>query len=106
STLQSSFLLEHKPMAQPQIATSALTSLRGNFAGNILQPGDGEYNNARALFNGMVDKHPAVIARPRNDSDIVAAINFAREHRLEIAVRGGGHNVAGRASVEGGMLID
>ena len=93
-------------MAQPQIAISALTNFRSNFAGAVLQPGDSEYDNVRALFNGMVDKHPAVIARPRNDADIVAAIAFAREHRLEIAVRGGGHNVAGRACVEGGMMID
>jgi FAD binding domain len=93
-------------MAQPQIALSALANFRTKFAGTVLQPGDPEYDNVRALFNGMVDKHPAVIARPRNDDDIVAAIAFAREHRLEIAVRGGGHNVGGRASVEGGMMID
>jgi len=92
-------------MAQPH-ALSALANFRSKFAGAVLQPGDPEYDKVRALFNGMVDKHPAVIARPREDGDIVAAIAFAREHRLEIAVRGGGHNVGGRASVEGGMMID
>lgn len=106
SAVQSFVLLEHKPMAQPQIALSALATFRSKFAGTVLQPGDPEYDNVRALFNGMVDKHPAVIARPCKDADIVVAIAFAREHRLEIAVRGGGHNVGGRASVEGGMMID
>lgn len=93
-------------MAQTQIALSALAKLRGNFAGTILQSGDVDYDAVRALHNGLIDKHPAVIARCRNEADIAAGIAFAREHGLEIAVRGGGHNVSGRASVEGGMMID
>ncbi len=93
-------------MAHPQIALSAIAKLRGSFAGTILQPGDPDYDVVRALHNGLIDKHPAVIARCRNDADIAASIAFAREHGLEIAVRGGGHNVSGRASVEGGMMID
>jgi len=93
-------------MAQPQIAPSALATLRSNFAGIVLQPGDPDYDSVRALHNGMIDKHPAVIARCRNDADIAASVAFAREHGLEIAVRGGGHNVSGRASVEGGIMID
>lgn len=93
-------------MAQPQIALSALAKLRGTFAGAVLQPNDADYDNVRALHNGLIDKRPALIARCRNQADIAAGIAFAREHRLEIAVRGGGHNVSGRASVEGGMMID
>ena len=93
-------------MAQPQIALPAIAKLRSKFGGTALQPGDEEYDNVRALHNGLIDKHPALIARCRNDADIAASIAFAREHRLEIAVRGGGHNVSGRASVEGGMMID
>ena len=93
-------------MAHPQIALSALAKLRSNFAGIVLQPSDPDYDDVRALHNGLIDKHPAVIARVRNEADIAAAIAFAREHGLEIAVRGGGHNVSGRASVEGGMMID
>lgn len=98
--------VERKQMAQPQIALSAIAKLRSKFAGSALQPGDKDYDNVRALHNGLIDKHPALIARCRNDADIAASIEFAREHRLEIAVRGGGHNVSGRASVEGGMMID
>ena len=93
-------------MAQPQIALSAFNALRAKFAGTILQPGDPAYDDVRALHNGLIDKHPAVIARCVNEADIAAGIAFAREHRLEIAVRGGGHNVAGRACVEGGLMID
>ena len=93
-------------MAQPQIALSAIAKLRSNFGGTVLQPGDPDYDNVRALHNGLIDKHPAVIARCRNEADIAASIAFAREHQLEVAVRGGGHNVSGRASVEGGMMID
>ncbi len=93
-------------MAQPQIALSALAKLRSKFAGTILQPADPNYDDVRALHNGLIDKHPAVIARCQNEADVAASIAFAREHGLEIAVRGGGHNVTGRASVEGGMMID
>ncbi len=93
-------------MAHPQIAVPALAKLRDKFTGIILQPGEADYDAVRALHNGLIDKRPALLARCRNDSDIAAGIAFAREHRLEIAVRGGGHNVSGRASVEGGMMID
>jgi FAD/FMN-containing dehydrogenase len=93
-------------MAQPQIALTTLAKLRSSLAGTVLQPGDTEYDGVRALHNGLIDKHPAVIARCSNEADIAAGIAFAREHNLEIAVRGGGHNVSGRASVEGGMMID
>lgn len=98
--------VEGKQMAQPQLGVPALAKLRSKFAGIVLQPGDNEYDNVRALHNGLIDKHPAVIARCGNDADISAGIEFAREHRLEIAIRGGGHNVSGRASVDGGMMID
>jgi len=97
---------QENDMAHPQIALSALAKLRSNFAGTILQAADSDYDDVRALHNGLIDKHPAVIARVRSEADIATAIAFAREHKLEIAVRGGGHNVSGRACVEGGMMID
>jgi FAD/FMN-containing dehydrogenase len=74
--------------------------------GELLRPGDGEYEEARALWNGVIDKRPALIARCATVEDVVASVAFAREHDLLLAVRGGGHNVAGTASAEGGLVVD
>src|ERR1044071_7315059 len=76
------------------------------FAGELLQPADAGYDDARRVHNGLIDKRPALIARCKGTADIVDAIALARKLGLEIAVRGGGHNVAGRATVEGGLMID
>ena len=80
--------------------------LRGHVSGVVLEPQDDGYDAARRIHNGLIDKHPAVIIQCKTTSDIAAAIRFAREHKLEIAVKGGGHNVAGRAMVKGGLVID
>ncbi len=72
----------------------------------ILRPGDGGYDDARAIHNGLVDKRPAVIVRCRSADDVVAALALARDAGLEVSVRGGGHNAAGRAVAEGGVMID
>ena len=74
--------------------------------GQLLQPGDREYEDARKVWNGMIDRRPALIARCAAVADVVEAVNFARVHRLPLAVRGGGHNVAGLATCDGGLLID
>lgn len=71
-----------------------------------LQANDPGYDEARKVHNGLVDKRPRVIARCRDTSDIVGALNLARKQDLEAAVRGGGHNVAGRAVVDDGLMID
>jgi FAD/FMN-containing dehydrogenase len=84
----------------------AARELATTFGGQILMTGDAGYDEARRVHNGMIDKHPAVIARCRGTADIVAAVKFGRAHDLEIAVRGGGHNVAGRATVQDGLMID
>lgn len=76
------------------------------FSGELLRPGDEGYDQARRVHNGMIDKHPGLIARCRGVADIVAAVNHARDHGAEISIRGGGHNVAGRAVTEGGVMID
>jgi FAD/FMN-containing dehydrogenase len=76
------------------------------FSGAILRPGENGYEEARHGFNGLIDKHPALIARCLGEADIADAIAFAREAGLEIAVRGGGHSVAGRGVTEGGVMID
>jgi len=80
--------------------------LAHRFSGQLLQPGDREYDEARRVHNGLVDKRPALIARCRGTADIVEAVNLARALRLEVAIRGGGHNVAGRATIDGGLMID
>jgi FAD/FMN-containing dehydrogenase len=89
----------------PSVAT-AVGELAGTFSGNLLQPADAGYEEARKVHNGLVNKRPALIARCRGVADVVDAVNLARRLNLEVAVRGGGHNVAGRATVDGGLMID
>lgn len=83
-----------------------LQSLSATFSGVLLRPADEGYEDARKIHNGLIDKRPALIARCRGTADVVDAVNFARESGLEISVRGGGHNVAGRAVTDGGVMID
>ena len=82
-----------------------LTSLRQGFGGTLLVDGDPEYDSARSLWNGDIDRRPAVIACCSSAADVSAAIGFARRNGLELAVRGGGHNYAGFASCNGGLMI-
>lgn len=89
----------------PELA-EAVTELAETFTGQLLQPADAGYEDARKVHNGLVDKRPALIARCRGVADVVDAVNLARRLKLEAAVRGGGHNVAGRATVDGGLMID
>jgi FAD/FMN-containing dehydrogenase len=86
--------------------SQAVSGIAPTFLGQLLRRGDAGYDEARRVHNGMVDKKPALIARCRGVADVVDAINIARDFGLEVAVRGGGHNVAGRATVEGGVMID
>jgi FAD/FMN-containing dehydrogenase len=81
-------------------------AFRGAFAGEVLAPDDPGYEDARAIWNAMIDRRPWAIARCRNPSDVADAIRYARSTGLAIAVRGGGHNVAGTGTVDGGLLID
>ena len=83
-----------------------LEALAATFSGVLLQPRSDGYEEARRIHNGLIDKRPALIARCRGTADIVDALGFARESGLEISVRGGGHNVAGRAVTDGGVMID
>src|SRR5512144_985885 len=93
-------------MATLDAVTAAVLDLGTSFSGELLRRGDGGYDEARRLHNGLIDKRPALIARCRSVGDIVLAVNFARENGLELAVRGGGHNVAGRATVDDGLMLD
>lgn len=79
---------------------------RATFSGEIIAPGDDGYDAARQVHNGLIDKRPALIARCRNTADVVDAVRLGRKLGGEISVRGGGHNVAGRAVSDGGLMID
>ena len=75
-------------------------------SGPVLAPGDPGYDAVRRVHNGLIDRHPAIIARCVHTADVVDAVRFGRSEGLEISVRGGGHNVAGRAVTDGGLMID
>jgi FAD/FMN-containing dehydrogenase len=81
-------------------------ALRSKLRGELLEPGTPGYDEARVVWNGMIDRRPALIARCRNAADVLASVNHARAHGLVIAIRSGGHNVAGYAVCDGGLMID
>ena len=86
--------------------TLHLTDLKSNIQGEIIVPEDASYDESRKLYNGMIDKKPALIVKCKNRDDIIAAVLFARENKLEIAIRSGGHNGAGLGSCDYGLSID
>jgi FAD/FMN-containing dehydrogenase len=88
------------------LAVPALDRLRQSVGGELLLPDDDGYDGARRVWNAMFDRRPAVIVRPTDTSGVVAAVRFAREQDLPIAIRGGGHSAAGHSTCEGGLLID
>jgi len=88
------------------IQNEVVDSFRAGMRGAVLRPGDHGYDEARRVWSGMIDKRPALIARCTGAADVIAAVNFAREHNLLVAVHGGGHNVAGHATCDGGLMID
>ncbi len=93
-------------MASPSKAGAALAALREDLVGDVFAPGDPGYDEARTVFNAMIDRRPAVIAQCVDETDVVRAVRFARELDLPIAVRGGGHSVAGSALGDGAVVID
>ncbi|MCX4861477.1 FAD-binding oxidoreductase [Streptomyces canus] len=93
-------------MASPSKAGAALSALREDLAGDVFAPDDLGYDEARAVFNAMIDRRPAVIAQCVNEDDVVRAVRFARDLDLPVAVRGGGHSVAGMAVNDGGLVVD
>jgi FAD/FMN-containing dehydrogenase len=86
--------------------TASYEELAGALRGALILPGDAGYDEARAVYNGMIDKHPAAIARCRDAADVITCVRFCREHQIEMAVRGGGHNAAGLGVWDGALVID
>jgi FAD/FMN-containing dehydrogenase len=89
-----------------RLADAAVTVLRTQLRGPLLSPSDDGYDAARTVWNGMIDRRPALIARCAGAADVIAAVTFAREHHLLLAIKGGGHNVAGKAVCDDGLLLD
>jgi FAD/FMN-containing dehydrogenase len=85
---------------------TGVEQLRDSLKGELIQPGQERYEKVRRVWNGMIDRKPAMIVRCRGTADVIAAVKFARARGLPVSVRGGGHNVAGRALVDGGLVID
>src|SRR5882762_760192 len=88
------------------MATVTLDTLRTQVRGDVVSPENEGYEEARKVFNGMIDRHPSVVVRPANVGDVMAAVNFARESHLDLAIRGGGHSVPGFGTCDGGVVID
>ena len=80
----------------------SLATFAGVFRGNLVRPSDAAYDEARKLYNGMIDKRPLLIARCADVADVIAAVNFGRDNELLIAIRGGGHNGPGLGSATTG----
>ena len=85
---------------------SAITELIPSFSGRLIQPEDALFDEARRVHNGMIDKRPAIVARCLGSADVVDALSLARKLGLDVAVRGGGHNVGGRGTIDGGLVVD
>lgn len=85
---------------------SNVESLSPAIRGEIIQPGAASYDEARKIYNGMIDRHPALIVRATDESDVVSTVHFAREHGVDLSVRGGSHNVAGFGTNDGGIVLD
>src|SRR3954467_1183160 len=88
------------------LGDATVAELAAELRGAVICPGDAAYESARALWNAAHDKHPALIAQCAGPADVAAALRFARSEKLEVAVRGGGHSIAGFSGVDGGIVID
>jgi FAD/FMN-containing dehydrogenase len=94
------------PPPAAEIPASAIDSFRARLRGALHLPGTPGYDESRALWNGMIDRRPAMVARCLGVADVIAGIAFAREHRLLLSIKGGGHNISGLAMCDGGLVLD
>ena len=88
------------------VSDHEIGALRGVLRGCVLLTGEPGYDAARAIWNGMIDRRPGMIVQALGATDVIHGVNFAREHGAALAVRGGGHNIAGNAVCEGGSMLD
>jgi FAD/FMN-containing dehydrogenase len=93
-------------MQSSTVTDLPVQELSSRLSGELVAPGDAGYDEARCVWNAMIDKRPSLIVRPRKAAGVAAAVDFAREHRLPVAVRCGGHSVAGKSACDDGLLID
>jgi hypothetical protein len=91
---------------EARVDEERFTAFQQSFSGDLQRPTDEGYDEARQLWNGMFDKRPAIVAMCTGAADVIDAVNFARENGLRVAVRGGGHGVAGTGSIDDGMMIN
>ncbi|HEU4928876.1 MAG TPA: FAD-binding oxidoreductase [Candidatus Krumholzibacteria bacterium] len=92
--------------ARMELESKHVDALRASLRGAVMVEGDAAYNDSRSIWNAMIDRKPALIARCIGVSDIVACVNFARQHGIALSMKGGGHNIAGTAVTDGGLMID
>jgi len=89
-----------------QLQKARIDEFKAHFRGDVLLPGDAGYDEVRQIWNAMIDRRPALIARCASPEDVVQAVTFARRHDLLVSIRGGGHNIAGNAVCDDGLMID
>ena len=88
------------------LSSEALDALRGGLRGVLSLPGEAGYDEARTIWNAMIDKRPAAVVRAAGASDVIQSVRLAAKHGLLLSVRGGGHNIAGSAVCDGGLMLD
>ncbi|MCL7454947.1 MAG: FAD-dependent oxidoreductase, partial [Anaerolineae bacterium] len=92
--------------SQVQVLEPEIQALKAQVRGEVLEPGDEGYDGARSVWNAMIDRRPALIVRPTGAADVIAAVDLARERGLLLSAKGGGHNIAGNAVCDGGVMLD
>ncbi len=88
------------------IDAAVITRFKLSLRGDLILPGDESYDREKKVFNGMIDRHPAMIAKCADVADIITAVNFGRDNNILLSVRGGGHNAGGLGVCEGGLVMD
>jgi FAD/FMN-containing dehydrogenase len=99
-------LKDAEMMTKSRPGEEIIETLVSDLRGDLITPADPDYDEARTIYNAMIDKRPSLIARCENVADVITAVNFARDNNLDLAIHGGGHNGAGLAMVDGGLVID